>query len=64
MALYTSGEVEAEWKKQGSPYCEHPKFLRDHGPYGKDHTDHYCTTCGAIWINKWPDDRPEPRGDR
>ncbi len=61
---FASTEAKASWVKSGSPYCEHPDFRRDRGPYGKDYTDWYCPTCGEIWVNKWADQRPEPIGNR
>ena len=60
--MFYSTKVEAAWRKAGEPYCEHPSFARDASKLGKDHTDWYCSSCGVIWVNKWPDSKPEPRG--
>ncbi len=58
-----SVEAEALWKKNGSPFCEHPDFRRDRSEKWKDPDDWYCTSCGQIWTHK-TGDKPSPRGNR
>lgn len=58
---YSSADTEADWKRRGEPYCEHPAFTKDRGPFGPDWHDFHCIECGAIRV-EYQGEPPPPRG--
>lgn len=55
--VFASSNARRAWEQSGSPYCEHPSFLRDGNGYGSDEIDWHCTTCGALKVGR---DGPTP----